>query len=155
MFIVNNTMKRDKTLLCFSRNLHSSTSGKWVMLKLRRTGPTEVCTGLKRSQDKRMAPSRVKSGRPLADISVTGETTARKDSVFSSTRMATSMRACGPWTRSTDKVLTGETRIASSGESIPVIGSRIRSTAEVLSSSRIAIDTTGTGSTECPKAKEE
>ena len=113
MCIVNNTMKMDKTLWCFSRNLHSSTSGKWVMPKLKRMGLTEVCTGLKRSQDKRMVPSRAKSGRPLADISVTGETTARRDSVFSSTRMVTNTRACGPWTRSMDKVLTGEMRTAS------------------------------------------
>lgn len=155
MCIVNSTMKRDKTQWCSNRNPHLFTSGKWVMLKLKRTGHIEVCTGLRRSQDKRMAPSRVKSGRPQAGTSVTGETTARRDSVFSSTRMVTSMRACGPWTRSMDRVLTGEMRIASSGESIPVIGSRIKSMAEVLSSSRTAIDTMDTGSMECLKEREE
>ena len=155
MCIVNNTMKRDKTQWCSNRNPHLFTSGKWVMLKLKRTGHIEVCTGLRRSQDKRMAPSRVKSGRPQAGTLVTGETTARRDSVFSSTRMVTSMRACGPWTRSMDRVLTGEMRIASSGESIPVIGSRIKSMAEVLSSSRTAIDTMDTGSMECLKEREE
>ena len=125
------------------------------MLKLRRMGLIEVCTGLKRSQDKKMVRSKAKYGRPLAGILETGETTARKGSVFSSTRMATSMRACGPWTKSMDKVHTGEMRIASLGESIPVIGSRIKSMVEVLSSSRTAIDTMDTGSMECLKEKEE
>lgn len=125
------------------------------MLKLKKMGHIEVYTGLKRSQDKKMAPLRVKSGRPPVGTSETGETTARRDLVFSSTRMVTSMRVCGPWTRSMDKVLTGEMRITSLGENIPAIGSRIKSTAEVLSFSKTAIDTMDTGSMECLKEREE
>ena len=77
------------------------------MLKLRRMGLIEVCTGLRRSQDKKMAPSRVKSGRPQAGTLVTVETTARRDSVSNSIRTVTNTKACGPWTRSTVKVHTG------------------------------------------------
>jgi hypothetical protein len=117
--------------------------------------PTEVSTGSKKSQGRRMAPSREKFGRLLAGILETGEITARRDSAFSSTKMETNMKACGPWTKSMDKVLTGGTRVESSGESIPAIGLKTRSTAEEPSSLKIATDTMATGSTECRKERAE
>jgi hypothetical protein len=116
-----------------------------VMRKLRKMGHTDPSTGSRRSQDKKMAPSRVKSGRPPPGISETGETTARRASVSNSTRMATSTKVCGPWTRNMDRALTGETRMPNSGESIPATGSRTRSTEEVPSSLRIAIGMMATG----------
>ena len=42
-----------------------------------------------------------------------GETIAKKDSVFSSIKMETSTKECGPWTRNTVKARTGEMKITS------------------------------------------
>jgi len=44
---------------------------------------------------------------------VIGEITARRDSVFSTIRTVISMKACGPWTRSTDREPTGDSTEAS------------------------------------------
>ena len=55
-----------------------------------------------------MEPSEEKCGKNPPATSVTGETTVKKVSVFSSTQTTTNTKACGPWTRSTAKVLTGE-----------------------------------------------
>jgi hypothetical protein len=74
-------------------------------------GRTEVFTGSKRSQDKKTAALRVKSGRAHPGTSETGETTARKDSEFNTTKTETSTRACGCATGGTDKVPTGETKV--------------------------------------------
>ena len=65
------------------------------MLKLRKMDLTEAYTGLKRSHDKKMAASKARCGRKLLAILVTGETIAKKVSVFNSTKMVTSTKVCG------------------------------------------------------------
>lgn len=83
------------------------------MPKLKEMVPIEPSIGLKRSQSKKMAQSKVKCGKSPADTLVTGETTAKKASVFSSTKMVTNTKVCGPLTRSMVKVTIGETNLAS------------------------------------------
>lgn len=102
-----------------------------------------------------MAPSRAKSGRHPAGTSVTGEITAKRASVSNSTRMETSMKVCGPWTRNMDKVHTGEMKMPNSGESIPATGLKTRSMVEEPSFSKTVTDTMDTGSMECLKEKAE
>lgn len=83
-----------------------------VMLKLRRMDLIEVYTGLRRSQDKKMEALRERCGLDHQDTLVIGEIIARKALEYSSIRMVTNMKACGPWIRNMVKVLTGEmTRI--------------------------------------------
>jgi len=115
----------------------------------------EVFTGLKRSQNKKMDQLKEKCGLNHLDILVTGETIARKDSVFNSTRMEISMKECGLWIKNMVKALTGETKIASLEENTQVTGLKIRSMEEAPSSSKIAIDTMDIGSMVCHKEKEE
>ena len=71
----------------------------------------ELFTGSKRSQSRRTAPSRVKCGRSPVGILVTGETIAKKVSVFNSTKMVISTKVCGLSTRSTARVTTGEMKM--------------------------------------------
>ena len=71
----------------------------------------EVYTGLKRSQNKRMGQLKVKYGLNHLDILVIGETIAKKDLVFSSTKTEINTKECGLWTKNMDKVLTGEMKI--------------------------------------------
>jgi len=125
------------------------------MLKHKRMDLIEVYTGSKRSQDKKMDLLKVKFGPNHQGILVTGEITARKDSVYNSIRTVISMKECGQWTRNMVKVLTGEMKIANLEENIPEIGSKIKSMVEVPSSLRIVIDTMVTGSTVCHKEREE
>lgn len=66
------------------------------MPRLKETVLIEQSTGLKRSQSKKMALSRVRCGKSLAGTLVTGETIAKKVSVFNSIKMVTSTKACGP-----------------------------------------------------------
>ena len=143
------------TLLCCSKDLISSISGRWLTPKPKRTDLIDPSTGSRRSQDKRTVPSKENCGQSLLGTSVTGETTVRKDSVFSSTRMATSTKECGPWTKNMVKALTGETKTLSSGENILEIGLKTKSTEEVPSFSRTLTDTTDTGWTACLKVKVE
>ena len=77
------------------------------MQKLRKMDLTGVSIGSKRSQDKKMEASKVRSGPGPTDTLVTGETTARRALVSNSTRTETSTRACGPWTRNMVRVPTG------------------------------------------------
>jgi hypothetical protein len=65
------------------------------------------------------------------------------------------MRACGKGTNVMVRAHIGETREANSAVNIPEIGSRTRSTVEVLSSTRTEIAMMATGSQECLKAREE
>ena len=125
------------------------------MLKPKRMDLIDLSIGLRRSQDKKMEPSKEKCGRVPPDTSATGETTAKKDLESNSTPKATSTKACGPWTRSTVKVLIGAMKVANYEESIPVIGLKIKSMVAVHSFSKTVTDTMATGSTECPKEKVE
>lgn len=94
-------------------------------------------------------------GKNLADTLVTGETTAKKDSVFNSIRMVTNMKVCGPLIRSMDKVTIGEWKEENSEENIPEIGSKTNNTEEEHSSLETATDTTDIGLMECHKVKAE
>ncbi len=125
------------------------------MQKHKRMDHIEVYTGSKRSQSRKMVQFKEKSGLSLQDILVTGETIAKKDLVFNSTRMETSTKVCGQWIRNMVKVLTGEMTPISLEENILAIGSRIRSMEEALSSLRIVIGMMDIGSMECHKEKEE
>ena len=107
------------------------------MQRLRKTVHTEVYIGSRKSNDKKMVASKARSGNPPLAISVTGETTARKVLVFNFTKMATSTKVCGPWTKSTVKAPTGEMKTPSSGENTLVIGLKTKSMEEAHSSSRI------------------
>ena len=78
------------------------------MPKLRKTDHIEVCTGLRRSQDKKMEASKERCGLGHPGILVTGEIIVKKDLEYSSIRMETSMKVCGLWIRSMGKVHTGE-----------------------------------------------
>ena len=105
----------------------------------------DLFIGSKRSQNKKMAPSRVKFGRDPPAISATGVTIARKALAFNSTLRVTNMKACGLWIKSMVKALTGATRAANFDASIQAIGSKTRNMVAVLFSSRIVIDTMATG----------
>lgn len=83
------------------------------MQKLKRMDLIEVCTGLRKSQNKRMVVSKEKCGKKLQDISETGETTVKKDLVFNSIRMVINMKECGQWTKNMVKALIGEMSQAS------------------------------------------
>jgi len=77
------------------------------------------------------------------------------DSAFTSTRMEISMRVSGRETSVTVKVHTGEMRLENSGESIQVIGVKIRSTGEAHSFIRTAIVMTATGLQGCLRERAE
>jgi hypothetical protein len=100
-----------------------------------------------------MEASRAKSGSMPPGTSATGRITRRTALAFSSTRMETSMKACGKETSATAKEPTGGTKVASLEENTPAIGSRIRNTVEALSSIRMAIAMTVTGWLACPREK--
>ena len=114
---------------------------------------TEVSIGSRKSNDKKMAASREKSGSRLHATSVTGEITARKASESSSIRMATNTKACGSAIKDTARELTGRTRAANSVESTPATGMKTRNMAEVPSSTRVETGTMATGSTACRREK--
>jgi len=92
-----------------------------------------------------MGRSRERYGRSHPGISVIGEIIARRGLVYSFIRMETSMKECGPWTKSMGKELIGEMKILSLEESILEIGLKIKSMEEVRSSSRTLTDTTDIG----------
>ena len=96
---------------------------------------------------------RVKSGCIPLDILAIGETTVRRVSAFSSFKMETNMKECGARTSDTARELTGVSRPANSVVSTPGTGLKTESTVVELSSTRVEIDTTGIGSTACPRAR--
>lgn len=55
-----------------------------------------------------MVASKERCGLGLHDILVIGETTVKKGLEYSSTRMETSTKECGLWTRNMAKEHTGE-----------------------------------------------
>jgi hypothetical protein len=85
----------------------------------------------------------------------TGRTTARMVLVFSSIRTETSTRECGRETEDMVKELTGEMKLVNLEENTLEIGLKTRSMAEELSSIRMAIDMTDTGSMANHKVKVE
>ena len=110
------------------------------MLRLKRMVHIEVYTGLRRSQNKKMAALRVKCGKRPLDILVIGEITARRVSVSNSIKTEINMKECGLWTRNMVRAHTGEMKTESSEENIPEIGLKIRNMVVVPSSLRIVID---------------
>jgi hypothetical protein len=86
-----------------------------------------------------------KCGLAHQDILVTGEITARKDSVSNFIRTVISTKVCGLWTKSMVKVLIGGMTLINSEESILEIGSKIKNMEEELSFSKIVIDTMDIG----------
>ena len=129
--------------------------GRWATIRPRKTVPTDLYTGLRKSRDKRTAALREKSGSMQADISATGRIIRRTALVFTFIRTATSMRAYGRGINVMARAHTGEMREASFAVNIPEIGSRTRNTVEVLSFTRTGTVMTATGSQECLKVKEE
>jgi hypothetical protein len=123
------------------------------MLRLKEMVLIEQSTGSKRSQSKRMAPSKVSLGRSPADILVTGGIIAKKVLVFNFIKMVTNMKACGLLIKNMVKVIIGAMKMANSEESTQEIGSRINNTEEAPFSSKMATVTMDTGSTECLKVK--
>ena len=83
------------------------------MQKLKRMGHIEVCTGLRRSQDKKMVASKVRFGKKPQDILVIGEITARRVSASNSIKMEINTKECGQWIKNMDKVLIGDKRTQS------------------------------------------
>ena len=115
--------------------------------------PTEASTGSRKRSDRRMEASKVRCGSHLRSTSVTGATTARKALEFSSTRMEINMKVCGPWIRGMAKERTGKMRVQNCDVNTQAIGTKIKSTEEVLSSTKMEIDTMATGSTDSLKVK--
>ena len=83
------------------------------MLKRKRMVHIEVCTGLRRSQDKKMVVSKVKCGKRPQDILVIGEITAKRVSASNSIKMEINTKECGQWIKNMDKVLIGDKKIQS------------------------------------------
>jgi hypothetical protein len=77
------------------------------MPKLKEMVLTELFTGSKRSQSKKMVLSRVKCGKSPAGILVIGGTIAKRVSVSNTTKMVTNTKVCGPSIRNMVKVTTG------------------------------------------------
>lgn len=103
-----------------------------------------------------MALLKVKNGSRRPATLEIGETTARKDSASSTTRMATSMKVCGQSTNAMAREHTGEMRRdLSCEENTLATGMRTRNTVVALSSIRMEIDTMDTGLMECLKEKVE
>ena len=92
-----------------------------------------------------MEVSKEKCGRAHQDISAIGETIAKKDSVFNSTRTETNMKVCGPWIKNMVKALTGEMMEESSEENTQEIGLKTKSMEEELSTSKIVTGTMDIG----------
>jgi len=92
-----------------------------------------------------MEALKVRCGPVHQDILVIGEIIAKKDSESNFIRTEISMKVCGLWTRNMVKVLIGEMTLINSEESTLEIGSRIKNMEEVLSSSKIVIDTMDIG----------
>jgi hypothetical protein len=116
---------------------------------------TDLFSGSRRSRDRRMEASRARNGNTLHDTSEIGKITRKTDSVFTSTRMEISMKGFGKETSAMARAPIGGTRQASFVVNTQGTGSKTRSTAEVLSSTRTGTDTTDTGSQACPRAKAE
>jgi len=110
------------------------------MQKLKRMVHIEVYTGLKRSQNKKMVALKVKCGKRPLDISVIGETTAKKDLASNSIKTEINMKECGQWTKNMVRAHTGEMKTESLEGNILEIGLKIRNTVVVHSSLRIVID---------------
>ena len=100
-----------------------------------------------------MEASRERSGLTRAGTLETGKTTRKMALVFSSTRMATSMRDYGKEINVMVKALTGVTNRASYVENTQVTGSKTRSTVEVPSSIRMEIVTMAIGSQACHRER--
>lgn len=101
-----------------------------------------------------MEASRAKCGNNHPVILEIGATTWKKGLAFNIIKMVTSMRACGLWTRGTVKAHTGEQRAVNLGVSTQETGTKTKSMEEVLSFTKMEIDTTDTGSMVFPKAKD-
>jgi|APSaa5957512535_1039671.scaffolds.fasta_scaffold97112_1 hypothetical protein len=125
------------------------------MQKLRKMDLIEVCTGLKRSLDRKTGASKERCGLVLQGILGTGEIIVRKVLVYSSIRMGTSTKACGPWIKSTVRVPTGETTQTNLDVSTLGTGLKTKNMVEEPFSLRILTVTMGIGSMECLKAKVE
>jgi hypothetical protein len=115
------------------------------MRKLRKTEPTELFFGFKNRRRRKTVLLRETSGSLRKSTWETGATTAKKDSVSSTTRMETSMRVCGQLTSATVRELIGEMKIRSSDVSIPAIGSKTKSTVAAPFSTKTEIVTMATG----------
>lgn len=100
-----------------------------------------------------MEASRERSGLTRAGTLETGKTTRKMALVFSSTRMATSMRDYGKEINVMVKALTGVTNRASYVENTQVTGLKTKNMVEELFSIKMEIDMMDTGSMEWPKEK--
>jgi len=136
---------KDLTLLFYSRDLHSFITGKWRMLRLRRTDLTDLSTGLRKSQSRRMELSKEKNGRAHPAILEIGEIIARKDLVSNSILKEINMKVCGQWIKNMAKEHTGDMKLVNSEENIQVIGLKTKSTEEEHSSLRTVIVMMDTG----------
>lgn len=125
------------------------------MQRLKRMAHTEVCTGSRRSLDRKTAASKERCGLVLQDILGTGEIIVRRVLEYSFIRMVTNMKVCGPWIKSMVRVPTGETTQINSDVSTLVIGLKTKNMVEEPFSLRILTVTMVTGSMECLKAKVE
>jgi hypothetical protein len=107
--------------------------------------PIALSTGLRRRKNKKTVPLRVRSGRTPPGTSVTGEITARKASEFNIIRMEISTKACGLWTRSTDRALSGDKTLESWDVNTLVTGTKTDAMVVVPSSTPTEIVTMATG----------
>ena len=124
-----------------------------VTTKLRKTVRIDLFIGLRRSRDRRMGVSRVRSGNTPRDTLETGKTIRKMVSVFSSITMETNTRVSGSMISAMVKALTGEMKKASCVVSTQVTGTKTRSTAEALSSIKMETVTMGIGLLACLREK--
>lgn len=116
-----------------------------TMLKHKKTAHIEVCTGLRKRSDKKMAASRESHGKLLHVILVIGVITAKRDSESNTIKMVTNMKECGLLIKDMVKVLIGEQKRANLDVSILVIGLKTKSMEEVHFFTKMVIDMTVTG----------
>jgi hypothetical protein len=102
-----------------------------------------------------MEASRVRNGSIHQGTLEIGRITARKVSVFSSTKTVISMKACGLLTADTDKALIGGMKVVNLEENTLEIGFRIRNMVEAHSSTRTETDTMDSGSMACLRVRVE
>lgn len=126
-----------------------------MMQKLKRMVPTELCSGSKNKKPKKTEPSKVTNGFHHLSMWEIGETTAKKDSVFSTTRTAINTKVCGQLTKGTARALTGRMKIRNFVVNILATGLKIKSTVVEHFSTKTAIGMTDIGLTDSLKERVE
>ena len=116
-----------------------------MMPRLKKMERTGRYIGFRRKRSRRMALLKERNGKAPLAILVIGETIAKRDSEYNTTKMVTNMKACGLLIKNMDKALSGVLKAKNCAVNILEIGLKTKNMEEAPFSTRMVIDMTGIG----------